>query len=174
MSDKHFWDNERAPTPHGDNWRTPRWLFEEVQDMLGVTFSTDPCAADGNPLGTHFHYTARDNGLDPANLWYGDVFLNPPFSDIEPWVERAAKQHNGRTVAALVPARTDQQWWERWVVPRASSLIFFRNRIRFEAPDGSTPIGRPRERHVVVVYGPCRLPPFASIDATYRNLAAKG
>jgi hypothetical protein len=53
-------------------------------------------------------------------------------------------------------------------------MIFFRNRIRFQAPDGSTPIGRPPERHVVVVYGPCRLPAFASIDATDRHLAAKG
>ncbi len=174
MTAETFWDDERAPTPHGDNWRTPRWLFDEVQDMLCVIFDTDPCAPQGNPLGTRVHYTAQDNGLDPANLWYGDVFLNPPFSDIEPWVARAAKEHNGRTVAVLVPARTDQEWWQRWVVPRASTLIFFRNRIRFVAPDGRTPIGRPPERHVIVVYGPSPLPPLASIDATDRHLAAKG
>lgn len=42
------------------------------------------------------------------------IWCNPPFSDIEPWVRKAA--FAAATVVMLLPAnRTEQPWWQRYI-----------------------------------------------------------
>src|SRR5690606_38163062 len=71
----------RAQVNEGDEWYTPRWLF----DALGIRFSIDVCA----PLDRTFssvpaerHFTIEDDGL--AQPWEGTVWRNPPYSKPEP------------------------------------------------------------------------------------------
>jgi hypothetical protein len=87
----------------------------------------DGCEHGGaGPLG-------RD-GL--AHSWAGErVWCNPPYSDIEPWVEKAHGS-GAELVVMLLPAnRTEQGWWQRQVEPhrRAGSLVveFLSGRLRF-------------------------------------------
>jgi hypothetical protein len=56
--------------------------------------------------------------------WWGRVWCNPPFSDVESWVERAWQAVNpcnatvAQLVAMLLPAnRTEQPFWQRMVEP---------------------------------------------------------
>lgn len=68
----------------------------------------EPLVGDPDALGY--------DGL--AQPWGADevVWSNPPFSDIEPWVEKAAAA--ACTVVMLLPAnRTEQPWWQRYVEP---------------------------------------------------------
>lgn len=71
-------------------------------------------------------YGKRENGLHKP--WFGDVWCNPPYSDLAPWVTKAwaecavAVGPEGpsllSSIAMLIPAtRTEQGWWQRDVEP---------------------------------------------------------
>ena len=70
-----------------------------------------------------------DDGLSVP--WAGHVWLNPPYSDPGPWMERLADHGDG---IALVFARTDTGWWHDYVWGRADLLLFVRRRLRFVEP----------------------------------------
>lgn len=78
-------------------------------------------------------HSIDDDGL--AQDWHGHVWLNPPYSDIEPWMAALADHGNG---IALVFARTETRWWFAHVWPHASVLLFLRGRVTFWR-DAETP-----------------------------------
>lgn len=61
-----------------DSWRTDQWIL----DMFPNAF--DPCPY--NPDWDESHY---DGLVDAWDLSSGLVFINPPYSNPMPWVERA-------------------------------------------------------------------------------------
>jgi phage N-6-adenine-methyltransferase len=110
-----------------DVWLTPRWVI----DRFGP-FDLDPCAADPRPWDcAATNLTEGDDGLTAE--WNGHVWLNPPYSNIAPWMERLAAHRNGM---ALVFARTDTAWWHDHVFPAAASILFLRGRLSFCDPAG--------------------------------------
>lgn len=65
--------------------------------------------------------------------------MNPPYGRaIGRWVQKAFESAQaGATVCCLLPARTDTQWWHRYVM-RASEVRFFKGRLKFgEAKSGA-------------------------------------
>ena len=79
-------------TEDGDEWYTPRWLF----DALGLRFDVDVCAPiDRTHVATPAErfYTAADDGL--THTWHGLAWCNPPYSTPEPWVRRMIDHGNG-------------------------------------------------------------------------------
>lgn len=71
-------------------------------------------------------YSKAENGLHQP--WFGDVWCNPPYSDIAPWVEKAWREcavavgPEGPSllvsISMLIPAtRTEQAWWGREIEP---------------------------------------------------------
>lgn len=111
-----------------DEWLTP----PELLARLGQ-FELDPCASRDQPWATaRRHLTIDEDGL--AQEWpAGRVWLNPPYSDIEPWMARMAEHGNG---LALVFARTETAWWFRSVWPHAAALLFLAGRLTFHFGDG--------------------------------------
>jgi hypothetical protein len=77
------------------------------------------------------HYTAEDDGLSLP--WHGVVFLNPPYGrGIAAWIAKArgeVEQGNARMVIALIPARTDTQYWHEHIAGRATAY-FLKGRLR--------------------------------------------
>lgn len=64
----------------------------------------------------------RENGLQLP--WARRTFINPPWSDIEPWIVRAWQlmQAPGRSLAPevlgfLLPLRTHRPWWQLHIEP---------------------------------------------------------
>ena len=53
--------------------------------------------------------------------WWGDVWCNPPYSDVRPWVEKAwaeMSRRGPRTISMLLPdVRCHQMWWSELVEP---------------------------------------------------------
>jgi hypothetical protein len=54
--------------------------------------------------------------------WSGRVFCNPPWDNIEPWVEAAWRKfgadderHHPEVIGMLLPLRTHMVWWQKWV-----------------------------------------------------------
>lgn len=112
--------------------RTSRALFDELDAEFGP-LELDVAAQHDNALCERF-YAPEDDGLAqpwaPARCW-----LNPPYSDIEPWTQKAVRERqNGAFVVALLPVRTDLRWFHRDVLGESAATIrFLRGRLRFGA-----------------------------------------
>lgn len=76
------------------------------------------------------------------------MWCNPPYSAIEPWVQKAWKSSADLVVMLLPANRTEQGWWQRWVEPgRLDGTLrveFLPGRMRF-IKAGALEVG-PNER----------------------------
>lgn len=118
-----------------DDWATPPDVFMRYDRVHH--FTIDVAAAAHNTKCERFYDAAAD-GL--AQDWTDEaVWCNPPYSDIRPWVQKAA-DGSARVACLLIPAnRTEQTWWQDLVEPfrdRGGALTseFLRGRIRFLLP----------------------------------------
>ena len=116
-----------------DVWLTPQWIIL----ALGP-FDLDPCAAPSpRPWETASkQIELPEDGLEEP--WRGRVWLNPPYSDAEPWLERMATHRNG---IALIFARVETKAWQRWIWPIADAVMFPAGRIAFCFPGGRKKAG---------------------------------
>ena len=92
---------------------TPSRILDAVYACLGG-IDLDPCSNEGiATVAAAQHFTAADDGL--AQPWHGRVYMNPPYGrEIESWVDKLVAEHTAGRVTqaiALVPARTDTQWF---------------------------------------------------------------
>lgn len=125
-----------------------------LQEFAGVErFDLDVAASPLSCWGVK-GFTVADNAF--AQQWFGHVFMNPPFSQIGPWIDRMFDQlPNCRSVTALLPAdRTEQRWfqqlWLHLVERKATDRVcWLTPREKFGTPED--PSGRRRKNH----------PPFA-------------
>lgn len=128
-----------------DVWLTPRWVI----DALGP-FDLDPCASSPRPWDCAArNLTEVDDGL--AAEWSGLVWLNPPYGQVEVWMQRIAEHGHG---IALVFARTDTVWWHRWVFGCADAVLFVRGRLAFCDPGGVAAKHNAGGPSALVAYGP--------------------
>ena len=120
-------------------WYTPQHIIERVCDVLGG-IDLDPCSnSHEHPnVPAAEHYTAADDGL--SKDWRGTVYMNPPYGrDIEPWAQKLAQEFAaGRTTEAiaLVPARTDTQWFR---ILAGFPVCFLDGRLKFSGHENSAP-----------------------------------
>lgn len=99
-----------------DEWATPAETFSALNSEFN--FADDPC-----PLG------GGVNGL--MREWKSPCFVNPPYSEIGPWMEKAMIESKaGKTVVLLVPSRTDTRWWHDYAM-KAREIRFIRGRLKF-------------------------------------------
>lgn len=107
-----------------DEWTTP----EETYAALDAEFHF---ADDACPLA------GPANGL--MREWKSPCFVNPPYSDIAPWMDKAKLEASaGKTVVLLVPARTDTRWWHRYAMV-ATEIRFIRGRLKFGGAKNNAP-----------------------------------
>lgn len=131
--------------------KTQEWLTPPaILKALGP-FDLDPCAPAERPwdMARH-HFTKTEDGLSLP--WFGFVWLNPPYSTIECglWLQRLAEHGRG---IALVFARTETEWFHRWVWQEASAVLFPRGRLYFHLPSGKRAKGNAGHGSAIVAYG---------------------
>ena len=101
-------------------------------------------AEEGTQLGEARRYHRELLAAQRASLaevqWDAVSFLNPPYGDELPvWLEKCvAEAARGCTVVALVPARTDTDWWVRFA-NQARERREIRGRLRFKGAEASAP-----------------------------------
>ena len=118
----------------GNAWLTPTWFIEEIRTAFGGRIDLDPCTEPSNPTGARRFFTAKDDGLRRA--WKGRVFVNPPYSPSEPWIDKAiASSRAGAQVYMLLPVRTDTGYQQR-LLAAATDVLFIHRRIKFVPADG--------------------------------------
>jgi phage N-6-adenine-methyltransferase len=132
-----------------DDRRTPPALYDPLHAEFG--FTLDVAASDENTKCSRY-YTAEHSAFEHA--WCAEnVWCNPPYSDIGPWVRKAwieiFKPLPPALIAMLVPAnRTEQGWWQEHVEPWRDreprdgvrlTTRFLRGRQRFDRPGWTKP-----------------------------------
>lgn len=127
---------QRSPTEGTvkDEWETPHELF--VRLCKEFRFSRDVCATLKNAKLPDFW---SENAL--SKHWSGTLWMNPPYSDPGPWVEKAhkASTRKGVTVVALLPVATETRYFQHFVLDMADEVRFLSKRLRFVgAPSGAT------------------------------------
>jgi DNA N-6-adenine-methyltransferase (Dam) len=80
-----------------DSFRTPEWILDLLFE--GIEYF-DPCPLNLNP---------EKDGLSIAWPTNKPIFINPPWSNPRPWVEKAIA-HKGEVVM-LLPMGTEAAWW---------------------------------------------------------------
>lgn len=130
----------------GDTWLTPRYILEQLGG-----FDLDPCAADAQPHWVApISFQKDDDGL--LKPWGdGRVFMNPPFSNTAPWLEKHAAHGKG---ISLVPASVESRVWRSHVWTKASAVLLLHGRTRFCNPDGSSTQGRPLRSIALIAWSP--------------------
>jgi site-specific DNA-methyltransferase (adenine-specific) len=114
-----------------DDWETPQDLFDQLDEEFD--FTLDPCATKKNAKCKKY-YTEKDDGL--SRSWAGErVFVNPPYGRrIYKWVEKcnyAVFIENAKLVVALLPARTDTQWFHSYIYNGNTQIRFLKGRLKF-------------------------------------------
>ena len=109
-----------------DHWSTPSSVYDALNNEFGFTF--DPCPLESD-----------SDGLTVQ--WTGNVFCNPPYSKIPSFI-RKGLYHLGmrdcRLLVFLVPARTDTDWFHRYVIGLAE-IRFIKGRLKFGGAKTSAP-----------------------------------
>lgn len=137
-----------------DKWGTPDTIFE----ALG--FSRDDCF---DPCPLDWHPNTHPNGL--AVDWYAQpkrvIFVNPPFSSRNVWMNRAAELHDlhlnsplgQKELWLLLPLDTLAQKWFDPIYERASKIVVLQGSQRFLRPGETTPTGHSRPYTMLVMLG---------------------
>lgn len=112
-----------------DNWATPNWLMNVFENWY------DPCPLNDEP---------KFNGLNVE--WENKTFVNPPYSNPLPWVEKAIEEsRKGKTIVMLLNVDTSTKWFAKLNEAKAH-FIWFSERLKFSEKDAS-----PRPSMLVVL-----------------------
>jgi hypothetical protein len=135
-----------APPKDPDGWRTPNTKDQPIVDLvkkaLGGQIWLDPCSGSvTNNIPCAVRYFKNDNGLAQHQTWSKTVFVNPPFSDPLPWVERCCFEIARGNVSAaimLLKAGTISNVKTGELINKyASAICHWRGRINFLNDEGN-------------------------------------
>ncbi len=158
----------KTPLDQRDLWRTPPALFASLDAEF--CFQLDAAAAPHNALCRRF-ITAEQNTLETPWTDYltipGYAWMNPPYSDITPFVKKAAAESKNQIGAVmLVPADTSVGWF-REAIETASEVRFITaGRLAFINPVTGKPVSGNNKGSMLIIWHPyprthCH---FATVD----------
>ncbi len=117
-----------------NTWCTPVWITEALGDV-----DLDPCANERSHVraGSTFRLDRGQDGLElAANVGHDwRVFINPPYSDVTPWVQAYAHTR----FVYLLKFDPSTKWFAELIAKTGLVLIPRGTRVQFEAPLGVPP-----------------------------------
>jgi hypothetical protein len=139
MSDNQWWQTEE-----NDSVATSPKVWRPISNSIGG-FDLDPAAGcEPTPIAEN-RYTPEDDGL--TSEWFGNVWLNPPFSEKTPWYKRLVAQYNSDNVNRAVAIATvdpSASWFHNWF-STADVICYHEDRNLYldngDSPTFSTQIG---------------------------------
>lgn len=115
-----------------DEWATPQAFFDVVD--ADYHFTVDAAATTENTKCVTYY----SNALEHAWGFGQTIWLNPPYSRIGEFMDKAVAESAMNTVVCLVPARTDTKWWHR-TIEQATRVRLIKGRLRFGGGDSCAP-----------------------------------
>lgn len=158
----------KTPLDQRDLWRTPPALFASLDAEF--CFQLDAAAAPHNALCRKF-ITAEQNTLETPWADYmsipGYVWLNPPYSDITPFVKKAAAESGNQIgTVMLVPADTSVGWFKEAIQTASEVRFITAGRLAFINPVTGKPVSGNNKGSMLIIWRPyprthCH---FATVD----------
>ncbi len=158
----------KTPLDQRDLWRTPPALFSSLNAEF--CFQLDAAAAPHNALCRKF-ITAEQNTLETPWADYmsipGYAWLNPPYSDITPFVKKAAAESaNQIGTVMLVPADTSVGWFKEAIQTASEVRFITAGRLAFINPVTGKPVSGNNKGSMLIIWRPyprthCH---FATVD----------
>jgi hypothetical protein len=111
-----------------DHVATPPSLYDALNGVF--SFTNDPC-----PL------RSTVDSLKEDSLWGEVNWINPPFSNIAKFIEKAIDmrdKHEMKSVM-LCPVRTNTNYWSKLVWPNVVKIWFIKERVKFVGYDKGIP-----------------------------------
>lgn len=128
-------------TKRSDEWQTPAWLFEELNKEFN--FDIDLCATAENSKCDSY----CENYLIQNIKGCRSAFMNPPYSNPKPFIEKAWEDSKHCKIVCLVKCDPSTRWWSTfWLYssifgyldnngPKPGCTVrFFPKRIKFIPP----------------------------------------
>lgn len=111
---------------HSDNWETPKYILEPLNDEFNFTF--DPC-----PICWEEEIPPEKNGL--LIEWGERNFINPPYSRKlkEAFVKKGIEEmKKGKLCVFLIPVSTSTILFHDYILPNITEPIrFLKGRVKF-------------------------------------------
>lgn len=123
----------QKPGRSRQDYGTPPEFLAAVRARFSlVEFDCDLAARADNAVCPSFISPEENALVQPWKRGDGWNWLNPPFADIAPWVERAVSQCRefGARTMVLIPAAVGSNWWRDWVHQKAD-VQFLNGRLTF-------------------------------------------
>lgn len=142
-------DNNNSNTPESekDLGQTPWWLIRSLESLLGNEFNLDVCCIPQTAKCDYFFSLEYDLDCFVEEWIGGDdiyrpsqtyAFCNPPFSNVDPFIDRAIEQckKHGTITAMLIPNNPEVAY-RRKLKEVCDTFIEMPFRLKFLRPDGS-------------------------------------
>jgi len=117
---------QRKGNPKNDEFYTPKFIF----DALNLHFDVDVASPEHN--STNVPATIKHTKLQDGLMqdWQGLIWMNPPFSKAEPWVNKFIEHGNG---IALLPTSKAKWFSKIWLT--AKGILLLPSNFKFDKPD---------------------------------------
>ena len=120
-------NKEIQGTRESDHYATPIKFYQKLHNEFN--FDYDPC-----PLRSEV------DGL--LTEWKGNVYINPPYSNIEPFITKGleeVRRGNAKKLVYLIPIRSDTKYWHNLIMPYATEIRFIKGRLNFNESKSPAP-----------------------------------
>tara|TARA_R110000823_G_C15753121_1_gene482092 strand:+ start:187 stop:624 length:438 start_codon:yes stop_codon:yes gene_type:complete len=114
-------------TRESDHYATPIKFYNKLNNEF--SFDYDPC-----PLRSEI------DGL--KTNWIGNIYINPPYSNIEPFIKKGIEEvekGNSKKLVYLIPIRSDTKYWHNLIMPYAKEIRFVKGRLNFNESKSPAP-----------------------------------
>ena len=127
-----------------DSWGTPQWLFDELNAEFD--FKIDLAATRDNKKCRDFAHDylsdiyVIDGQHMTTTLTEGSHWLNPPYGNPRPFVEKAYRDSKKCAIVLLLKCDTSTKTWgvfydyEKQQAKPGVQIRFLPKRVKFEAP----------------------------------------
>ena len=114
---------EQKPGKSRQDYATPSEFILAVQTRFGH-MDVDLAASSENAKAPVYVTEEQNSLATDWQQWTGNLWLNPPFANIERWVQKCAFTTllNGARIFVLVPASIGTYWFSEFVHQKAMVL----------------------------------------------------
>ncbi|HHT7473832.1 TPA: phage N-6-adenine-methyltransferase [Raoultella planticola] len=146
----------KTPVEQRNLWQTPIPLFVALDAEFCLTL--DAAASADNALCNRY-ITEKQNTLETPWADYlsipGYVWLNPPYSDITPFVKKAAAESaNQIGTVMLVPADTSVGWFKEAIKTASEVRFITAGRLAFINPVTGKPVSGNNKGSMLIIWHP--------------------
>ena len=120
-------NKEIQGTRESDHYATPIKFYQKLHKEFN--FDYDPC-----PLRSEV------DGL--LTEWKGNIYINPPYSNIQPFLTKGIEEirlGNAVKLVYLIPIRSDTKYWHEIIMPYATEIRFVKGRLNFNESKSPAP-----------------------------------